>query len=55
MRLLDVVVGLQSHDHSDASLCAVERRFFLVGANPTQYLSFQLVAAKAIHGGNDMD
>ena len=37
------------------STCAVKRRFFLVGANPTQYLSFQLVAAKAIHGGNDMD
>ena len=46
-------MSLFSYDIS--SLCAVERRFFLVGANPTQYLSFQLVAAKAIHGGNDMD
>ncbi len=35
--------------------CAVIRRFSLVGTNPTRYLSFQLVAAKAIHGGNDMD
>ena len=35
--------------------CAVERRFFLVGANPTQYLSFQLVATKAVYGGDDMD
>ena len=34
--------------------CAVERRAFLVGANPTQQLSFRLVAAKAVHGGNDM-
>ena len=36
-------------------LCAVERRAFLVGANPTQQLSLQLVAARAVHGGNDMD
>ena len=35
--------------------CAVERRAFLVGANPTQQLSFRLVAARAVHGGNDMD
>ena len=34
--------------------CAVERRFSLVGANPTQLLSLQLVAAKADDGGNDM-
>ena len=34
--------------------CAVERRVFLVGANPTQRLSLPLVAARAIHGGNDM-
>ena len=33
---------------------AVERRVFLVGANPTQRLSLPLVAARAIHGGNDM-
>ena len=36
-------------------LCAVERRAFLVGANPTQQLSLRLVAARAVHGGNDMD
>ena len=35
--------------------CAVERRAFLVGANPTQQQSFRLVAARAVHGGNDMD
>ncbi len=35
--------------------CAVERRVFLVGANPTQQLSFRLVAAGAVRGGNDMD
>ena len=34
--------------------CAVERRVFLVGANPTQRLSLPLVAARAIHGGNGM-
>ncbi len=34
--------------------CAVIRRFFLVGANPTQQLSFQLVATKAVYGGNNM-
>ena len=34
--------------------CAVERRFTLVGANPTQQLSLRLVAAKADHGGNEM-
>ncbi|WP_419934934.1 hypothetical protein [Candidatus Palauibacter sp.] len=37
------------------SQCAVERRAFLVGANPTQQLSLQLVAARAVQGGNDMD
>ena len=37
------------------ALCAVIRRFFLVGANPTQQLSFQLVATKAVYGGNNMD
>ena len=31
-----------------------ERRVFLVGANPTQQLSLRLVAARAVHGGNDM-
>ena len=31
-----------------------ERRVFLVGANPTQRLSLRLVAARAVHGGNDM-
>ncbi len=34
--------------------CAVERRAFLVGANPTQQLSLRLVAARAVHGGNEM-
>ena len=34
--------------------CAVERRAFLVGAKPTQQLSLRLVAARAVHGGNDM-
>ena len=34
--------------------CAVERRAFLVGANPTQQQSLRLVAARAVHGGNDM-
>ena len=29
------------------------RRVFLVGATPTQQLSFRLVAAGAVHGGND--
>ena len=29
--------------------CAVERCAFLVGANPTQQLSLQLVAAQACH------
>ena len=50
---LEAILGPQAGNLSPS--CAVERRFFLVGANPTQYLSFQLVAAKAIHGGNDMD
>ena len=43
------------HHLSRISQCAVERRAFLVGANPTQQLSLQLVAARAVHGGNDMD
>ena len=34
--------------------CAVERRAFRVGAKPTQQLSLRLVAARAVHGGNDM-
>ena len=34
--------------------CAVERRFLSVGANPTQQLSLRLVAARAVHGGNEM-
>ena len=42
-------------DLARISQCAVERRAFLVGANPTQQLSFRLVAARAVHGGNDMD
>ena len=37
------------------SPCAVERRAFLVGAKTTQQLSLRLVAARAVHGGNDMD
>ena len=35
--------------------CAVERRVFLVGANPTQQLSLRLVAARAVCRGNDVD
>ena len=35
-------------------VCAVERRFLLVGAKPTQQLSLRLVAARAVHGGNKM-
>ena len=35
--------------------CAVERRLLLAGANPAQQLSLRLVAARAGHGGNDMD
>ena len=34
--------------------CAVERRFRLAGANPVQQLTLRLVAARAVHGGNDM-
>ena len=34
--------------------CAVERRFLSVGAKPTQQLSLRLVAARAVHGGNEM-
>ena len=45
----NVIEGLRAKD------CAVERRVFLVGANPTQQLSFRLVAAGAVRGGNDMD
>ena len=41
-------------DHNVTFECAVERRVFLVGANPTQRLSLPLVAARAIHGGNGM-
>ena len=36
------------------NLCAVERRFRLAGANPVQQLTLRLVAARAVHGGNDM-
>ena len=36
------------------SLCAVERRFLLAGAKPAQQLSLRLVAARAVHGGNEM-
>ena len=43
------------HRLARISQCAVERRAFLVGANPTQQLSLQLVATRAVHGGNDMD
>ena len=41
-------------NYADDFWCAVERRAFLVGANPTQQLSLRLVAARAVHGGNDM-
>ena len=34
--------------------CAVERRHFLVGANPARQLSLQPVAVGAGHKGNDM-
>ena len=37
------------------SMCAVERRFLLAGANPAQQLSLRLVAARAVYGGNDVD
>ena len=37
------------------STCAVERRFRLAGANPVQQLTLRLLAARAVHGGNDMD
>ena len=38
------------------SQCAVERRCFSVGANPTRQLSLQPVAVGAVHSpGNDMD
>ena len=36
-------------------MCAVIRRFSLVGANPIHPLSLQVVAAQAVYGGNDMD
>ena len=35
--------------------CAVERRFLLVGANPTRQLSLQPVAVGAVQGGNELD
>ena len=34
--------------------CAVERRFLLAGVNPAHQLSLRVVAARAVHGGNDM-
>ena len=34
--------------------CAVERRSLSAGANPAQQLSLRLVAARAVHGGDDM-
>ena len=37
------------------SQCAMERRLLLTGAKPVQQLSLRLVAARAGHGGNDMD
>ena len=37
------------------SVCAVKRRFISAGASPAQQLSLQVVAARAVHGGNDMD
>ena len=39
---------------TDPLACAVERRAFLVGANPTRQLSLLPVAARAVCGGNDM-
>ena len=45
---------LASHAYAYWGACAVERRFLLVGAKPTQQLSFRLVAARAVHGGNNM-
>ena len=38
-----------------ANPCAVERRTFLAGANPARQLSFQPEAARAVYGGDDMD
>ena len=37
-----------------ANPCAVERRTFLAGANPARQLSLQPVVSRAVHGGNDM-
>ncbi len=56
---INVPVGYVWYREADGPVfdpeCAVERRVFLVGANPTQQLSFRLVAAGAVRGGNDMD
>ena len=43
------------HQFNPCLTCAVERRVTLVGANPTQQLSLRLVAARAVHGGNEMN
>ncbi len=48
-------LGLSASSIGNAFMCAVIRRFSLVGANPIHHLSLQVVAAKAVYGGNDMD
>lgn len=55
MRSSAGLTGLLGH-YKSTTPCAVKRRVFLVGANPTQQQSStQLVAAKAGYGGNDRD
>jgi hypothetical protein len=48
-------MGLSASSIGNVFMCAVIRRFSLVGANPIHHLSLQVVAAKAVYGGNDMD
>ncbi len=48
-------MGLSASSIGNVFVCAVIRRFSLVGANPIHHLSLQVVAAKAVYGGNDMD
>ena len=50
---------VSAHRHEPALVefrivCAVERRFHSAGANPVQQLMLRLVAARAVHGGNEM-
>ena len=50
-----VIGGELLNELNKTSACAVERCALLVGANPTQQLSLRLVAARAVHGGNNVD